>query len=58
MKPLAIKQRTLGRLAQLELTQHRDFSTFLDRRSENAVVLAVTIAELELGDVRRHVFAT
>ena len=33
------------------------FSASLNRRSENVRVLAIIIAELELGNVQRHIFA-
>jgi hypothetical protein len=32
-------------------------STSFNRRSENVRVLAVVIAELELGDIERHIFS-
>jgi hypothetical protein len=33
------------------------FSTSLDRRSEYVRVLPVVIAELEFGDIERHIFS-
>jgi hypothetical protein len=37
--------------------QERDVSASLDRRSENVRVLPIVVAELELGNVERHIFA-
>jgi hypothetical protein len=36
--------------------QVRDFSASINRRSEDVRVLSVVIAELELGDIERHIF--
>jgi hypothetical protein len=39
------------------LKQVRDFSASLNRRSKNVHVLPIVISELELGDIKRHIFA-
>jgi hypothetical protein len=44
-------------VARTKPLEWKDVSASLDRRSEDIRILPVVIAELELGNIQRHIFA-